>query len=125
MENGILVLNKSDLAPAGKTPQGAVRVSCLTGEGLDALLDKMVEAAGQRQHAAGQPLAAINARHKALLESARQALRAAGDLVRENNPPELAAVELRAALEALGRIVGSADTEEILGEIFGRFCIGK
>jgi tRNA modification GTPase len=46
-------------------------------------------------------------------------------LVRENNPPELAAVELRAALEALGRIVGSADTEEILGEIFGRFCIGK
>ena len=125
MENGILVLNKSDLAPAGKTPQGAVRVSCLTGEGLDALLNKMAEAAGQRQHAAGQHLAAINARHKALLDSAFQTLRAAAQLVRENSPPELAAVELRAALEALGRIVGSADTEEILGEIFGRFCIGK
>jgi tRNA modification GTPase len=34
-------------------------------------------------------------------------------------------VELRAALDALGQIVGSTDTEDILGEIFSRFCIGK
>ena len=40
-------------------------------------------------------------------------------------PPELVAVELRAALSAIGEIVGEAGTEEILGKIFSSFCIGK
>jgi tRNA modification GTPase len=46
-------------------------------------------------------------------------------LVQSNEPPELAAIELRTALDTLGRIVGTTDTEDILGEIFSRFCIGK
>jgi tRNA modification GTPase len=85
----------------------------------------MVSSAGLNQSAPEQSLAAINARHKALLETARTGLAAAAELVRENRPPELAAVELRTALDALGQIVGATDTEDILGEIFGRFCIGK
>jgi tRNA modification GTPase len=85
----------------------------------------MSEAAGLRQLASGQSLAAINARHKALLESTRASLEAAATLVQSNEPPELAALELRAALDTLGRIVGTTDTEDILGEIFSSFCIGK
>jgi len=46
-------------------------------------------------------------------------------LLRAGEPPEIPAIELRAALDRVGRIIGTADTEEILGEIFGRFCIGK
>ena len=39
--------------------------------------------------------------------------------------PEFAAVDLRLALEAIGEVAGKVETEELLGEIFGRFCIGK
>jgi tRNA modification GTPase len=100
-------------------------VSSLTGEGFDTLLDAMTNSTGAKHIVEGESLAAINARHKALLESAATALRAAAELVQTSAPPELAAVELRSSLDALGRIVGATDTEDILGEIFGRFCIGK
>ena len=120
----ILVANKSDL-PCPTLPPSVIPISCATGAGLDRLLDTMAEATGLRQIASGQSLAAINSRHKALLESACSALQAAVALVESNEPPELAAIELRSALDFLGRIVGNADTEDILGEIFSRFCIGK
>jgi tRNA modification GTPase len=122
----ILVANKSDLlAPGSRNHSGAIAVSSLTGEGFDALLDAMTNSTGAKHVVTGESLAAINARHKALLESAATALRAAAELVQTSAPPELAAVELRSSLDALGRIVGATDTEDILGEIFGRFCIGK
>ena len=123
-ENEILVANKSDL-PCPALPPGAIAVSCTTGAGFDHLLDAMSEASGLRHLASGQSLAAINSRHQALLESARASLESAASLVQANEPPELAAIELRAALDFLGRIVGTTDTEDILGEIFSRFCIGK
>jgi len=122
----ILVANKCDLLPAGtKLPAGSVPVSSLTGDGLASLLDAMLRETCGQHLTAGQSLAAVNARHKALLESAASSLLAAAALVKANEPPELAAMELREALESVGRIIGSADTEEILGEIFSTFCIGK
>ena len=123
-KNEILVANKSDL-PCPALPPHALPISCATGAGFDQLLDAMAEAAGLRHLTSGQSLAAINSRHKALLESARTSLESAAALVQANEPPELAAIELRASLDFLGRIVGNADTEDILGEIFSRFCIGK
>jgi tRNA modification GTPase len=125
-EREILVANKCDLLPSGSFKHtGAIPVSSLTGEGFDALLDAMTNANGSKNAGTGDSLAAINARHKALLESTATSLRAAAELVRTSAPPELAAVELRSALDTLGRIVGATDTEDILGEIFSRFCIGK
>jgi tRNA modification GTPase len=85
----------------------------------------MLETAGLSHLTASPTLAAINSRHQALLEKAASALRHATTLLESNSPAELASVELRAALDALGQIVGSTDTEDILGEIFSRFCIGK
>ena len=123
-ENEILVANKSDL-PCQSLPPSAIAISCATGSGFDQLLDAMARATGVHHLASGQSLAAINSRHQALLESARASLEAAATLVQSNEPPELAAIELRAALDFLGRIVGTTDTEDILGEIFSRFCIGK
>jgi tRNA modification GTPase len=125
-EREILVANKCDLLPSGSFKHtGAIPVSSLTGEGFDALLDAMTSANGSKHAGTGDSLAAINARHKALLESTATSLRAAAELVRTSAPPELAAVELRSGLDTLGRIVGATDTEDILGEIFSRFCIGK
>lgn len=125
-EGEILLLNKSDLLPSGSSrPSRGICISSLTGEGLEDLVEAMIQATGIQHLSSGDSLAAINARHKSLLEATRSALEAALLLVRDNAPPELPAIELRSALDTLGQIVGTTDTEDILGEIFGRFCIGK
>ncbi|MEI8312217.1 MAG: tRNA uridine-5-carboxymethylaminomethyl(34) synthesis GTPase MnmE, partial [Verrucomicrobiota bacterium] len=89
------------------------------------LVEAMIRETCGQHLSSGQSLAAVNARHKTLLESASKSLGAAAALLQSAEPPELPAIELRAALDSVGHIIGTADTEEILGEIFGRFCIGK
>ena len=122
----ILVANKTDLAPrAAGLPSNVVRVSAKTGEGFPELVEAMIRETCGQHLSSGQSLAAVNARHKTLLESAAASLGAAAALLQAAEPPELPAIELRAALDSVGQIIGTADTEEILGEIFGRFCIGK
>ncbi len=120
----ILVANKCDLPQAAPAPS-ALPVSCKTGEGFSGLVEAMVRETCGAHLSAGESLAAVNARHQALLESAKSSLAAAADHLRAGTPPELTAIDLRAALDAVGRITGAADTEEILGKIFGSFCIGK
>ncbi|MEI6032910.1 MAG: tRNA uridine-5-carboxymethylaminomethyl(34) synthesis GTPase MnmE [Verrucomicrobiae bacterium] len=122
----ILVANKVDLLPEGfPLPAAALRVSSKTGDGFPELVDAMVRETCGQHLSAGQSLVAVSARHKTLLESAAASLGAAVVLLQAGEPLELPAIELRSALDAVGRITGSADTEEILGEIFSRFCIGK
>jgi tRNA modification GTPase len=122
----LLVLNKSDL---GEHPswQGvaAVRMSCLNGAGIDALAEAIVArvtggVAAQRDWAL-----AINARHQACLETARGFTDAARQALGDGLSPEFVAEELRGALDAVGEVVGKADSEDVLGKIFGTFCIGK
>lgn len=122
----VLVANKCDLLPSGaQLPDNVIRVSAKSGEGFPGLVEAMIRETCGQHLTSGQSLAAVNARHKTLLESAEESLRAAAVLVRAAEPPELSAIELRAALDSIGQIIGTVDTEEILGEIFGRFCIGK
>ena len=68
---------------------------------------------------------AINARHHACLAKARDYSDAAQRALGEALSPEFVAEELRGALDAVGEVVGKADSEEILGKIFSTFCIGK
>ena len=128
-EGEILAINKIDLVDrkiANWLPSsGSVDISCLTGEGIDELVDLIV-AKARGDHPVDVPmLAAINARHQACLQRARSRLQEAEEKLRNRVDPELIAVPLREALDAVGEVVGAADTEEILGEIFGTFCIGK
>ena len=123
----LLVLNKCDL---GEHPSwagvDAVRLSCASGKGFDVLSDKIRDAQHFGDVDWGEHAVAINARHQASLLSARTALRAALELLDEPAAdPELAAIDLRDALDALGEIPGRVDTEDLLGVIFSRFCIGK
>ncbi len=121
----VLVLNKCDLGEHdGWRGVEAVRISCASGEGMEALLSA-IESKAFGGAAKCDWALAINARHQACLEAARTYLCAALKTFDDGLSPEFTAEELRAAMDAIGDIVGRADTEELLGVIFGQFCIGK
>lgn len=123
----LLVLNKVDL---GEHPAwsgvDAVRLSCASGRGFDELSRTIRDSLHFGEVDWGEHAVAINARHQASLILARHALHAALQLLDDPScDPELAAIDLREALDALGEIPGRVDTEDLLGVIFSRFCIGK
>jgi len=123
----LLVLNKSDLGehPSWEDAE-AIRISCLNQDGFDALSEKIRTALHFDEADFGEHAVAINARHQASLALARTGLNAALDLLTNDScSPELAAIDLREALDALGEIPGKVDTEDLLGVIFSKFCIGK
>ena len=114
----ILIANKSDLGhPA---PPDAIPISALTGEGLDALRDRLSEAARALTETSGPP-PLTRARHRAALLEALDRLNAAA----ETTLPELRGEDLRLALRAIGRITGHVGVEDILDTLFRQFCIGK
>jgi len=75
--------------------------------------------------AVGDAGIAINARHQGCLQNAAEFCSAAKRSIEDGLSAEFIAVELRAALDAVGEVVGKVDSEELLGVIFGAFCIGK
>ncbi|MGD0490108.1 MAG: tRNA uridine-5-carboxymethylaminomethyl(34) synthesis GTPase MnmE [Steroidobacteraceae bacterium] len=122
-----LVLNKIDLIghPAGMREGMPPRVfvSARTGAGLDLLRNHLKSSAGYRDGESGALAARRRhldalARSRALAEGAVQAL---GD----SQAFELFAEDLKLAQRALGEITGEVSSEDLLGEIFGSFCIGK
>ena len=117
------VHNKVDLSgrPAGKTASGEVRISALTGAGLDTLREVIVAAVGV---APGEGAFLARKRHVLALTAAMDHV-AAGRGHVEQGYGDLAAEEMRAAQQALGTIVGATSVDDLLGEIFRSFCIGK
>ncbi|MES2659883.1 MAG: tRNA uridine-5-carboxymethylaminomethyl(34) synthesis GTPase MnmE [Verrucomicrobiota bacterium] len=121
------VLNKVDLGEHPSwTGVEAVRLSCSSGDGFDSLSETIRDALHFSDSDWGEHAVAINARHQASLQLARTSLLAALELLNDRSTdPELAAIDLREALDALGEIPGRVDTEDLLGVIFSSFCIGK
>ena len=113
--------NKSDLAGQASGRSGdTVTLSAKTGEGLDALRAAIAEAIGWQGDSEGVFMA--RARHLDAMRLAEAGLQqAATQLLRQ----ELFAEELRRAHEALMSITGEITSDDLLGEIFSRFCIGK
>jgi tRNA modification GTPase len=126
----LVVLNKADL-PRRLSPdeaarlfpqaQGLLAVSALRGEGLADLKARLAALLAPQ----AAPSVAPNLRHRQALEEAAEAMRRALEALEAGLPAEVYAFELKAALEAVGRIRGETATEEILERIFSRFCIGK
>ncbi|PAW73719.1 MAG: tRNA uridine-5-carboxymethylaminomethyl(34) synthesis GTPase MnmE [Verrucomicrobiia bacterium Tous-C4TDCM] len=122
----VTVLNKCDLGEHPEwSEQPGVRLSCSSGEGLNVLRRAIREALDLGEADWGEHAVAINTRHRDCLRRSDESLETAAVLLESGAAPELAALELRGALDALGEISGKIDTEEILGAIFSRFCIGK
>jgi tRNA modification GTPase len=121
----LVVVTKYDLLDSKVLqllPYGAIAVSALTGFGLDRLVRRLTGFAQARMGSDEAP-ALTQARHRQQLLRCRAAL--ATFLGSPMEEFELRAEDLRRASQTLGRITGVIDPEEVLGEIFGRFCIGK
>lgn len=123
----LLVLNKIDLHRDSATavlPDDMIAVSAKTGSGLGELTSRLGAIAADRLgdgSASGPVITQV--RHRALVERAAKSLH---HFVSASPPDlELRAEELRLAASALGRITGRIDPEDVLDQIFGRFCIGK
>ena len=114
------VYNKIDLAPGFAPPADALGVSAKTGAGLEALRQRILEVAGWST--GGEPVFLARERHLRALDRASAHLAAA---VGETARWEFFAEELRLAHAALGSITGEFSADDLLGEIFQRFCIGK
>lgn len=123
--NEILVLNKTDLAEHHDwKPTTAIRISCKTGAGLPALEEKIFQRIGGEKLNA-ESSHAINARHRAELMRATEAIDRALANIGEGATPEVFAIDLREAQHAFDELLGAADEEAVRDAIFREFCIGK
>jgi tRNA modification GTPase len=123
-----LVFNKMDLGvplPVGDTVAGPprVHVSALTGAGLDALRAHLKSSVSFQT--AGTGSISARRRHLEALARARQCVEAAAQQLRQRRAGELVAEELRLGQKALEEITGIFTADDLLGRIFGSFCIGK
>ncbi len=123
-----LVFNKIDLLGAAPRIDAAsapprVYVSARTGAGLDALRAHLKAGAGFQLSESGA--FAARRRHLDALSRARASVQAAADILGGTRAFELFAEDLRGAQRALGEITGEFTSDDLLGEIFGSFCIGK
>ncbi|MCP5522576.1 MAG: tRNA uridine-5-carboxymethylaminomethyl(34) synthesis GTPase MnmE [Verrucomicrobiales bacterium] len=125
----IVVLNKSDLpGRAGLAAQAGLRVvetSCLTRVGIETLKDAIRETVWSGAIRAEMLEVTINARHQDALRRAREAVELTLAALERGESLELVAVDLHAAVRAVGEIVGETTTDDLLDSIFSQFCIGK
>ncbi|ABD05103.1 tRNA modification GTPase trmE [Rhodopseudomonas palustris HaA2] len=100
----------------------AFGISAKRGDGVGDMVEALAGFAAQYFAASGEAAVISRERHRLLLQQAEVMLRCSMTV---GLAPELVAEELRLAAGALGRLLGRVDVEDVLGEIFGRFCIGK
>jgi tRNA modification GTPase len=122
----LVLINKIDLDHTDthaelRDQQRWLWASAKTGAGLDALRDALKQLAG----AGGEGAFSARRRHVVALQKVSEHLGRTAQLLAHKREGELAAEELRQAQQALGEITGSYSSDDLLGAIFGSFCIGK
>lgn len=124
----IAALNKCDL-PAVIVPADlgvpAYEVSATRGDGMEALEAALSSMLIGRGGASGEAVLVANARHAEALREADVAVRAAAEAAASGLAEDFVSIDIRRAIDALGQITGETAGDDLLDEIFRRFCIGK
>jgi tRNA modification GTPase len=131
----IFILNKSDLPAAfnmtnfsSHIPHPSyvlLNISATRGDGIEGLKEAIFHSCLRNWKEEREGVVVTNLRHKTAIQHAAKSLMNASQVLTENQPIEIIALELRDSLDKLGEIVGFIATEEILERIFNEFCIGK
>ena len=139
----VIVINKIDLLSAGvarrafehlpktgaqrthsdRTPADQIKLSAKTGEGIDILKDHMIRFVSSRSSSEGVVI--TNIRHKKAIDRSIEFINSASKAISEGESAEFIAHHIGMAMDSLGEITGEVTTEDILDEIFSKFCIGK
>jgi tRNA modification GTPase len=123
--NEIVVLNKSDLLEETDWKDfPALRISCITGEGLPQLQTEIL-ARIRQQNLRPESAVAINTRHRDCLRRALESCDRARSALSQGLSQEYVAVDLDQGLRAVGEVIGVVGVEQILDSVFSQFCIGK
>lgn len=126
----ITIFNKIDLVNENprieeREGNGAIYLSAKTGAGIELLRRKILETAGWRFNQAGEGVFMARQRHLEALQQAKRYLENAQRFTQGEYQFELIAEELKLAQKALSSITGQFTADDLLGEIFSHFCIGK
>lgn len=127
----LIVLNKEDLQAAFDVKSleqyglPMVSISASTGAGMDVLKETMLSLALQQGLTASQSALLANTRHIELVRQSQEALQRALETIENGMPLDCAIVDIREAWELLGSITGDTVHDDIVEEIFSRFCLGK
>lgn len=128
----IVIYNKTDLASAvdmgslkEKTGSQVIPVSSTTETGVEELEKAIREMFFQGEISFDDEVYITNARHKAALEEAEKSLEMVTESIEAGMPEDFFSIDLMGAYEALGRILGESLGEDLVNEIFSKFCVGK
>ncbi|NCB76616.1 MAG: tRNA uridine-5-carboxymethylaminomethyl(34) synthesis GTPase MnmE [Negativicutes bacterium] len=132
-QKSLVLLNKSDLPPLwGEEEirtlapgQQVLRISLAAASGLEELEEAIVQQVYCGAASQGEGLLAVNVRQEALLQQAVRHLQEVGVAAAAGMPLDCLSIDLRAAWTLLGEITGDTVGEDMITEIFSRFCIGK
>ena len=116
----IRVRNKMDIYPVNQD-DGVISISAKQGAGLELLKQALMDSV----RVDGDQTLLTNVRHQESMKHILAALTHVREGLLQNLPADLVVIDIRDALYALGEITGQVTSDEVLGTIFGRFCIGK
>lgn len=129
----ILVINKIDLVENDFKPEipeawakiPSIKISALYGNGVSLLKDLIAKLAIGEHQLEVQNTIIPNLRHKIALEKSLEFAVSAGEEIRKGTSFALIAIDIKEALDSLGEIIGAVTQEDVIDQIFNRFCIGK
>ena len=132
-KKSIIILNKMDLETKidenneeiKKTNSKIIKISALKQEGIEKLYDEIEKLFGLNEINLDNEVLITNIRHKELISKAVEDVKKAKETVNEKMPLDIIAIFMKNILEDLAQITGEEVTEDIINEIFSKFCLGK
>lgn len=130
-KNGIILLNKIDLekqvdiSKIKDAEKPIVEISTKTREGLDKLYNEISKMFKLKEIANDGETIVSNIRHKNIIINSRKNLNKARETIYNNMPIDIISTYLKEIIEELGKITGETVTEDVIAEIFSKFCLGK
>ena len=132
-KKAIILLNKTDLNPILKkedprllqASKHILKVSVLKEIGIEALYEKITELFQLNEIYLDNEIIITNVRHKNLIEKAIEKVKKTKMVIEEKVPSDIIAIPIKEILEELGKITGETVSEDIINEIFAKFCLGK